>query len=277
MKSPFIIAEIGINHNGDLSLAERLINIAKQSGCDAVKFQKRDINEVYSQEFLSSARESPWGQTQGDQKRGLEFGIDEYQEIGRICQEQEIAWSASAWDSNSVAFLDQFSLPFNKIASAMISNKSVVNDVAERGIKTYISTGMSTYEMIDQAVEIFQKNNCMFELMHCVSLYPCEDASCNLRQIEELRKRYEVPVGYSGHERGVTPSVVAAVLGASVIERHITVDRTMYGSDQAASLEEEGLRRLVRDVRNVGAMLGSGVKEFGLEEQGVAEKLRYWE
>ena len=154
---PYVIAEIGINHNGDLSLAERLINIAKQSGCDAVKFQKRDINEVYSQEFLSSARESPWGQTQGDQKRGLEFGIDEYQEIGRICQEQEIAWSASAWDSNSVAFLDQFSLPFNKIASAMISDKSVVNDVAERGIKTYISTGMSTYEMIDQAVEIFQK------------------------------------------------------------------------------------------------------------------------
>ena len=277
MKSPFIIAEIGINHNGDLNLARKLINVAKQAGCDAVKFQKRDIDEVYSKEFLSSPRESPWGSTQGDQKRGLEFGVDAYREIDRICREHEIAWSASAWDRNSVVFLDQFPLSFNKIASAMISNTSVVNDIAERGIKTYISTGMSTYKMIDQAVEIFQKKNCEFELMHCVSLYPCEDSGCNLRQIEELKRRYGVPVGYSGHERGVTPSIVAAALGASVIERHITVDRTMYGSDQAASLEEEGLRRLVRDVRNVGEMLGSGAKEFGPEEQSVAEKLRYWE
>jgi N-acetylneuraminate synthase len=277
MAQPFIIAEIGINHNGDLDIAKRLIEVAKRTGCDAVKFQKRDIEIVYTKEFLEGIRESPWGNTQADQKNGLEFGLAEYKEIADFCQQTGILWSASAWDQNSLSFLDDFNLSFNKIASAMVSNQKFLSAVAERRKHTYISTGMSTYEMLDEAVAIFSNKGCPFELMHCVSLYPCDDDECNLMQIPELCARYQVPVGYSGHEKGIIPSVIAASLGATAIERHITLDRTMYGSDQAASLEEEGLRRLVRDSQNVRAILGSGGKELGPEEKEVAKKLRYWE
>jgi len=277
MNEPFIIAEIGINHNGDMSVVKDLIWMAKRAGCDAVKFQKRDIETVYTSDFLDSPRESPWGVTQREQKNGLELHYEDYQQIAKLCSEEKLLWSASAWDLKSLEFLDRFELAFHKVASAMVTNLDFVSAVAERKLFTYVSTGMCTYEDLDQAVSIFVDKNCPFEMLHCVSLYPCDDEDCNLTQMERLRERYGVEVGYSGHEKGIGPSVIAAALGAKAIERHITLDRTMYGSDQAASLEEEGLRRLVRDARNVRSILGDGEKIVGPKEREVASKLRYWE
>jgi len=271
-----IFAEVGINHNGDINIAKQLIKIAKDAGCDAVKFQKRTIDIVYSPEILNSPRESPWGTTTREQKKGLEFGKEEYDEIDRYCKEIGIDWFASAWDIPSQKFLSQYNLKYNKIASAMLTHWDFVDKVAKEGKLTYVSTGMSTYADIDKAVNIFKRNNCPFTLMHTVSTYPCKDVDCNVLMVRKLKEKYNCSVGYSGHEVGILPSVLAVVEGAEVIERHITLDRAMYGSDQAASLEKRGMEILVRDAREVNSILGSGEKVFSDKEKAVANKLRYF-
>jgi len=272
----FIIAEIGINHNGDLGVAKRMIDLARESGCDAVKFQKRTITTVYSQKFLDSSRESPFGNTQREQKEALEFGETEYDEIDRYCRETGIEWFASAWDLDSLEFLKKFDLKYNKIASAMLTNEPFLEAVAAEKKLTFISTGMSYYKDIDKAVEIFEKANCCYVLLHCISSYPSPENHLNLKMIETLRDRYDCFVGYSGHESSVSPSVIAAVLGAVAIERHITLDRAMYGSDQAASLEKAGLESLVNQVRKINAVMGDGVKRLAPGEAEASVKLRYW-
>lgn len=270
----FIIAEIGINHNGDMSICKELIDVAVASGCDAVKFQKRDINKVYTQNFLDSPRESPWGNTQRAQKDGLEFGKEHYKEIDEYCSSNGIEWFASAWDKSSQSFLRAFNCNFNKIASAMIVDRGLLEMVAEEKKHTFISTGMSTYEHIDSAVEIFTRAGCPFELMHTVSTYPMKTENANLKMITTLQNKYGCNVGYSGHEPGLAISYAAAALGISSLERHVTLDRSMYGSDQSASVEPSGLRQLVGAVRKIELALGDGVKRVIKEEEEVALKLR---
>ena len=277
MDNILIIGEVGINHNGDIDIAKKLIDMSVRCGCDAVKFQKRDINIVYSEEELLKLRESPWGNTQRDQKEGLEFSEKEYDIINDYCNEKKINWFASAWDEKSLDFLDKYNLKHNKIASAMITNLDFLNAAAKKNKYTFISTGMSTYSSIDKAVEIFKKNNCNFELMHSVSTYPCSEDRLNLHLIEKLRDKYKCKVGYSGHEASVSPSVVAVARGANSLERHITLDRSMYGSDQSASLEEAGLRELVSTVRKIPTVIGNEDKMIFDCEVEVAKKLRYWE
>ncbi|MFZ3059403.1 MAG: N-acetylneuraminate synthase family protein [Candidatus Methanoperedens sp.] len=269
-----IIAEIGINHNGQLDIAKKLIDVAKDAGCDAVKFQKRTTYLVYSKEFLDSPRESPWGTTQRDQKEGLEFGQEEYEEIDRYCRRKGIYWFASAWDIESQKFLRQFDLKYNKIASAMIVYEDLLREVASEGRYTFISTGMSTIDKIDKAVEIFREANCPFELMHCVSTYPMDDKDANLNCIKTLRERYGCKVGYSGHEVGLVVSFGAAAFGITSLERHITLSRAMYGSDQAASVEPSGLHMLVGGVHKIQAALGDGVIGMIEKEVSVSRKLR---
>lgn len=270
----FIIAEIGINHNGDLELAKKLIDLAAEAGCDAVKFQKRTIDKVYSQEMLDSPRESPWGHTQRAQKEGLEFGEAEYDAIDAYCREKGIAWFASAWDVDSQRFLRKYDLRYNKVASAMLTQNDLLEEIAGEGRYTFISTGMSTWEEIDRAVEIFRRHRCPFELMHCNSTYPMEDSDANLSLIPALREKYGCKVGYSGHERDIRPSVLSVAAGVSSIERHITLDKSMYGSDQKASIEPEQLRALVREVRQAETIVGSGEKILSPAEQAVRAKLR---
>lgn len=273
IKKPFLIAEIGINHNGDIEIAKKLILTAKDAGFDSVKFQKRDINLVYSKKILDTPRESPWGTTTRQQKEGLEFSLDQYKEIDKFCKSQNITWFASAWDINSLIFLDKFNLKYQKIASAMIIDKLFLNEVAKRGKHTFISTGMSTVEDIDEAVKIFKKNSCSFELMHCVSTYPMKIEDANLLTIKQLKEKYNCDVGYSGHETGREVSVAAAALGATSIERHITLDRSMYGSDQSASLEYNGFRLMVNYIRNVEKAIGDGIKKISNEEKDIRKKL----
>jgi len=273
----FIIAEIGINHNGDINLAKKLIEMAFSSGCDAVKFQKRDIEIVYSPEELNKLRESPWGTTQREQKNGLEFSKKEYDEINDYCNKLKIKWFASAWDTKSLEFLDNYNLNYNKIASAMITNIKFLKEVAKRKKYTFISTGMSEYKDIDKAVKIFNESECPFELMHSISTYPAPENNLNLNIISKLKKRYNCNVGYSGHETSVSPSVVAVSLGATSLERHITLDRSMYGSDQSASLEKKGLTDLVDIVRKIPNLIGTEDKKIFECEIPVAKKLRYWE
>ncbi len=277
MDNILIIGEVGINHNGDIDIAKKLIDMSVRCGCDAVKFQKRDINIVYSEEELLKLRESPWGHTQRDQKEGLEFSEKEYDIINDYCNEKKINWFASAWDEKSLDFLDKYNLKHNKIASAMITNLDFLNAAAKKNKYTFISTGMSTYSNIDKAVEIFKKNNCNFELMHSVSTYPCSEDRLNLHLIEKLRDKYKCKVGYSGHEASVSPSIVAVARGANSLERHITLDRSMYGSDQSASLEEAGLRELISTVRKIPTVIGNEDKMIFDCEVEVAKKLRYWE
>lgn len=272
----FVIAEIGINHNGDLDLAKKLIDVAHAAGCDAVKFQKRTVDVVYSPEVLAQPRQSPWGATQREQKEGLEFGKAEYDEIDRYCRKLGIDWFASAWDVGSQHFLAKYKLRYNKIASAMLTNRALVEAVAAEGKLTFMSTGMCTLDEIDAAVEIMRAVDCPFILMHTVSTYPTPVADLNLMTMATLRKRYGAPVGYSGHETSVEPSVMAAVLGAVAIERHITLDRTMYGSDQSASLEPKELTALVDQLRILPSLLGDGEKRVTPGEVAVAGKLRYW-
>lgn len=269
-----IIAEIGINHNGDLELAKKLIDLAAEAGCSAVKFQKRTIDKVYSQEMLDSPRESPWGHTQRAQKEGLEFGEEEYDAIDAYCREKGIAWFASAWDVDSQRFLRKYDLRYNKVASAMLTRDDLLEEIAGEGRYTFISTGMSAWKEIDHAVEIFRKHRCPFELMHCNSTYPMEDSDANLALIPVLRERYGCKAGYSGHERDILPSVLSVAAGASSIERHITLDKSMYGSDQKASIEPERLRVLVREVRQAEAIVGNGEKILSPAEQAVRAKLR---
>jgi len=270
----FFIAEIGINHNGDMKICKKLIDLAVDAKCDAVKFQKRDINLVYKKEFLDGYRESPWGTTQRDQKKGLEFEKKEYDEINNYCKEKKIEWFASAWDLNSQKFLKQYDLKYNKIASAMIVNLELLKDVASERKHTFISTGMSTLEDIKKAIEIFVKANCSFELMHCVSTYPMKDTDANLNTINTLRNNFNCNVGYSGHETGLAVSYAAAALGITSLERHITLDRAMYGSDQAASLAPMGLKKLVGEIKKIHLALGDGKKRILEEEIPIAKKLR---
>jgi len=275
MKKIFFIAEIGINHNGDLSIAKELINNAKIAGFDAVKFQKRDINLVYSKELLDSERISPWGKTQRDQKNGLEFELKEYNEINKFCKKINIEWFASAWDLNSLKFLDRYKLKYNKIASAMIVDKIFLNEVAKRKKYTFISTGMSNLKHISDAVKIFRKNRCQFELMHCVSTYPMEVKDANLETIRALKKKFKCPVGYSGHEVGLAVSYAAAGIGISSLERHITLDRSMYGSDQSASVEKKGMIELVRNIRVMEIAKGKNkIGYFFPKEVEISKKLR---
>ncbi|MBT6226772.1 MAG: N-acetylneuraminate synthase [Candidatus Scalindua sp.] len=272
--SVFIIAEIGINHNGNLQIARDLIKLAKDVGCDAVKFQKRTIDLLYSKELLDTYRESPWGTTQREQKEGLEFGLEEYQEIDRYCRELGIEWLASAWDLKSLEFLDHFNLKYNKIASAMIVDPEFLKAVAVRKKHTFISTGMSEEIAIDHAVSIFREADCPFELMHCVSTYPMEDEDANLNCIKTLRDCYNCNVGYSGHEAGLAVSYAAVALGVTSLERHITLNHAMYGSDQAVSVEPAGLRQLVGAVRKIEKAMGDGKIGMIRKEVPFAKKLR---
>lgn len=272
--SVMIIAEIGINHNGDLDIAKRLIDAAAEAGCNAVKFQKRTVDKVYSKEMLDGPRESPWGHTQRAQKEGLEFGKSEYDAIDAYCRQKGIAWFASAWDVDSQKFLQQYDLKYNKVASAMLTRDELLEEIAAEGRYTFISTGMSTWEEIDHAVEIFRKHNCPFELMHCNSTYPMAEDDANLSLISVLHTRYGCKAGYSGHETGIRVSTLAAAAGASSIERHVTLDRTMYGSDQKASIERDELRALVQEIRAAERIMGSGEKILSPAEQAVRAKLR---
>ena len=271
----YLIAEIGINHNGSLDIAKQLISAASDAGFDAVKFQKRTIDKVYSKELLDSPRESPWGTTQREQKMGLEFGREQYQEIDRFCADRGISWGASAWDLDAQIFMRDFGVSFNKVASAMLGHRPLLREVASEGKKTFISTGMATLEEIDDVVELFRQANCPIELLHCNSTYPMREEDANLRCIPMLKERYGCDVGYSGHEVSLLKVCTTAVaMGATSLERHITLDRAMYGSDQAASIETHALRDFVDTVRKVPSLLGSGRKEITPEEQAVRKKLR---
>ena len=270
----FFIAEIGVNHNGDINITKDLIKVAKEAGCDAVKFQKRTVDLVYSKEFLDSPRKSPWGTTQRDQKIALEFGLQEYTEIDRYCREVGIEWFASAWDIESQKFLRQFDLKYNKVPSAMVVYHDLLEEIASEKKHTFISTGISTLEQIDHAVDIFRQAGCPFEIMHCVGTYPMKDKDANLNCIKTLRDRYKCKVGYSGHEVGLAISYVASGLGITSLERHITLNHAMYGSDQAASIEPAGLRMLLGAVRKIENAMGDGVVKVIESEIPISKKLR---
>ena len=272
--SVFIVAEIGINHNGDMAIAKKLIDAAVVAGCDAVKFQKRTVDKVYTKEYLDSPRQSPWGETQRAQKEGLEFGKAEYDEIDRECREKASEWYASAWDIASLKFLQHYDCHYNKVASAMLTKEDLLEEIAKEGKYTFIATGMSNYEEIDHAVEIFRRYNCPFELMHCNSTYPMPMEDANLNLIHVLAERYDCKAGYSGHEAGTLVSTCAVAAGATSIERHITLNRDMYGSDQKASIEPYELCQLVKDIRDTEKIMGNGKKVLTAAEKEVKKKLR---
>ncbi|MBE7711950.1 MAG: N-acetylneuraminate synthase [Cyanobacteria bacterium SIG31] len=268
----FVIAEIGINHNGQVSLAKKMIDIAVTTGCDAVKFQKRTVDVVYTKEELAKERKSVFGNTNGDLKRGLEFGYNEYKEIDAYCKEKGILWFASCWDEASVDFMEQFDVPCYKIASASLTDDKLLKYTRATGKPVLLSTGMSSMEQIRHAVEVLGEENLV--IYHCTSTYPSNTEEMNLKVIETFKQEFNCPIGYSGHERGVTPSVLAVAVGANSVERHITVDRTNWGSDQAASLEMAGLYHMVRDIRQVPDLLGTGIKVVYPRELPIIEKLR---
>lgn len=268
----YIVAEIGINHNGDVAQAKRLISVASAAGCNAVKFQKRTIDVVYTPAELAKPRESPFGETNGDLKRGLEFGLDQYREIDNFARQCGMAWFASAWDEASVDFIDQFDPPCYKIASASLTDDNLLCHTRAKGKPIILSTGMSTLEQVDRAVEVLGTNNLI--LLHTCSSYPSQYEELNLKVIPVLRERYGVPVGYSGHETGLPSSVAAVAIGACMIERHITTNRALWGSDHAASLEPNGINRLVRDIRLIELSMGDGVKRVEPTEVPIMQKLR---
>lgn len=268
----FFIAEIGINHNGSVQIAKKLIDVAVEVGCDAVKFQKRTVDVVYSKEELERPRPNPFGETNGDLKRGLEFGYEEFCEIDKYCKQKNIIWIASCWDEESVDFIEQFNPPAYKIASASLTDKELLLYTKSKGHPVILATGMSTIEEIDSAMEILGTENTI--LLQCTATYPSDNAELNLLAIPAFKAKYNVLAGYSGHERGIAASLVAATLGACVVERHITLDRTMWGSDHAASLEPIGLKKLVRDIKYLPAMLGTGEKIVYNNEKPIIEKLR---
>jgi len=268
----YVIAEIGINHNGDIDLARRLISVAVAAGCDAVKFQKRTVDVVYTADELSRPRESPFGTTNGDLKRGLEFGSDEYQLVARYCREVKMPWFASCWDEGSVDFMEKFDPPCYKIASASLTDDNLLRHTRATGKPVILSTGMSTVEEIDHAVEVLGREDLI--LLHACSTYPAFYAELNLRTIGTLRERYGVPIGYSGHETGLPSTIAAVALGACCVERHVTLDRAMWGSDHAASLEPNGITRIVSYIRLVEQSLGDGVKRVYEREQPIIQKLR---
>jgi N-acetylneuraminate synthase len=268
----YVIAEIGINHNGEVEIAKKLIDVAVTAGCNAVKFQKRTIQVVYTAEELERPRESPFGTTNGELKYGLEFGQREYEEIDRYCREKKITWFASCWDERSVDFMDQFDVSCYKIASASLTDDKLLRHTRATGKPILLSTGMSTLEQIDHAVEVLSKNDLL--IMHSCSTYPAYYEELNLRVIPILSQRYGVPIGYSGHETGLPSTAAAVVLGACLVERHITLDRSMWGSDHAASLEPNGITRLVRDIRLIELAMGDGVKRLSEREIPIMQKLR---
>ena len=271
----FIVAEIGINHNGDLEIAKKLIDVAVSAGCDAVKFQKRTVNKVYSKKLLDSPRESPWGTTQREQKEGLEFSLAQYKIIDKYCKHKKIPWYISCWDIYSQIQMRKFKTKYNKVASAMLVHTKLLEKIAEEKKHTFISTGMSTMNDISKVVKIFRKYKCPFELMHSHSSYPMAIKEANLSVIQTLKKKFKCDVGYSGHEPSAYLVCVAAtMLGATSIERHITLDRTMYGSDHAASLEPVGLFRLVKDIRSLDLIIGDGKKKIWDSEKPAMKKLR---
>lgn len=268
----YIVGEIGINHNGDLGLARRLVDVAAIAGADAVKFQKRTVEVVYSAEELARPRENPFGATNGDLKRGLEFGADQYQAIDRYCADKGVAWFASCWDEAAVDFCEQFSPPAYKIASASMTDDNLLRHHRRTGRPLIVSTGMSTQAQVDHAIEVLGTDKLV--ILHTTSAYPAKIADLNLRMIPALRERYGVPVGYSGHEVGLASSFAAVALGACMVERHITLDRAMWGTDQSASVEPQGLMKLVRDIRVIEASLGDGVKKVSADEVPIMKKLR---
>jgi N-acetylneuraminate synthase len=268
----FIIAEIGINHNGDINIAKKLIDLAAFAGCDAVKFQKRTIDVVYSAEELAKPRENPFGTTNGDLKYGLEFGLKEYKEINKYCRDKKIMWFASCWDEGSVDFIEQFKVPCYKIASASLTDDGLLKYTRAKGKPIILSVGMSTLAQVDHAVKVLGKKDLI--LLHTCSAYPSEYSDLNLKVIPAIRERYNVPVGYSGHETGIASSSAAVAIGACVVERHITLDRAMWGSDQAASLGTSGVIKLVKDIRLVEISLGDGVKKVSEKEIPIISKLR---
>ena len=268
----YVTAEIGINHNGDIDLAKKLIDVAATADCNAVKFQKRTVDVVYSAEELGRLRESPFGTTNGDLKYGLEFGQEEYQEIDRYCKERKISWFASCWDEASVDFIEQFDVPCYKVASASLTDDNLLRHIRGKGRPILLSTGMSTLEQIDHAADVLGKKDLV--ILHSTSTYPAFYEELNLRVIPALKQRYDVPVGYSGHETGLSTTIASVALGACVVERHITIDRSMWGSDQAASVESQGFMRLVRDIRLVETAMGDGVKRVIEREVPIMKKLR---
>lgn len=268
----YIIAEIGINHNGDIDIAKRLIDLAIISGCNAVKFQKRTVDVVYKPEELAVPRESPFGDTNGDLKYGLEFELEEYQEIDRYCKEKKITWFASCWDEGSVDFIDQFDVPCYKIASASLTDDGLLRHTKSKGKPIILSTGMSTIEQIDHAVEVLGKDDLV--ILHTTSTYPANYDELNLSVIPVLKQRYGLPIGYSGHETGVPTSISVVALGACVVERHITLDRAMWGSDQAASLGPGGVIKMVTGIRLMELSMGDGVKRVIEREKSIIKKLR---
>jgi N-acetylneuraminate synthase len=274
-QSTFVIAELGINHNGNMEAVKKLIDTANLAGCDAVKFQKRTIDVVYTEEELATPRESFFGSTNGDLKRGLELSYENYLEIDSYCKEKDMIWFASPWDIESVNFLEKLNVPCHKVPSALLTNDDLLNRLIYTGKPLLISTGMSTLEEIDHAIDIVGEKDVI--LYHCTSTYPTDHYEANLSVIKTLKERYNCPIGYSGHERGITPSVLATSLGACSIERHITLDRCMWGSDQAASLEPEGLIRLVRDIRMLPTLMGDGNKVIYNSEKPIRKKLSYHE
>lgn len=276
-KLPFLIAEIGINHNGSLKLAKKMIDIAKKNNFSAVKFQKRNPDISTPEKQKEVLRNTPWGTiTYLQYKKKIEFGLKDFNEINRYCKKLNIEWFCSAWDIDSVNFLKKFKLKKNKIASALLTNTEILKAVAKQKKFTLISTGMSNMKNIEKAVKIFKKNKCKFALMHCVSTYPCPEKDLNLNTITTLKKKFKCEVGYSGHESSVSPSVAAWVIGADYIERHITSDRTLFGTDQSASLEESGLRQLSEILSRMPKVLGNGVKKMTNEEKKLVKKFKYW-
>ena len=271
----FIVAEIGINHNGSMEIAKKLIDSAVLAGCDAVKFQKRTVEKVYSKKVLDSPRESQWGKTTRKQKLGLEFSYKQYETINNYCKKKKIHWFVSCWDIESQIKMRKFKTKYNKVASAMLTHTKLLETIAKEKKHTFISTGMSTMQQIEKAIKVFKKNKCPFELMHSHSAYPMPIEEANLKMILTLKKKFKCNVGYSGHETAsYVVCVSAALLGASSIERHITLDRTMYGSDQAASLEPDGLHRMVRDLRTIDKIMGDGKKRVWSSEIPAQKKLR---
>jgi len=276
-KNPFLIAEIGINHNGSIKSAKRLIDLAKQTGFDAVKFQKRNPDISTPENQKSKIRNTPWGDISYlDYKKKIEFGLKEFKEIDAYCKRVKILWFASAWDLDSQKFLKRFKLKYNKVASAMLTNYDLVKEIAKEKKLTFISTGMSSIQTIEKSINIFKKNKCQFVLMHCVSTYPCPDEKLNLNMITTLKNKFKCDVGYSGHESSVSPSLLAYSLGANYIERHITLDRSMWGTDQAASLSKDGMLSLVRILKKAPLIMGNGIKKISVEEGKMLQKFKYW-
>jgi N-acetylneuraminate synthase len=268
----YVVAEIGINHNGDMEIAKKLIDVAVSAGCEAVKFQKRTVDVVYTPEELNKPRENPFGPTNGDLKRGLEFGKAQYQEIDAYCKQKNVVWFASPWDEASVDFLEEFDIPCYKVASASLTDDNLLRHMRSTGKPVILSTGMSTMEQIDHAVAVLGRDELI--ILHATSTYPANYNELNLRVIPVLAERFRVPVGYSGHETGIASSVAAVALGAAMVERHLTLDRAMWGSDQAASLEPNGITRLLRDIRLIETAMGDGEKRLYEREVPVMEKLR---